>query len=337
MAFALSLHCEVPAHCPVSFAAREYRRCLFWTCYILDRFLASGSRRPGLISDDCIKIEPPRAQDELGDANEFLHSFLSTPQSMRGVHHMAEPYGRLIEITRILGLADKYLVAGGPKSDSHYHWHEHSMLSRVRHQLELWATATQDTFRSLDVIFGRPESVILALSRLVYHLVYCLIYRSFMPIDLEELSTSGQDPPWRIEAMNLCFFHGNAIPELIDSWKTATSKDIPAFAAYCLAVAGTVHVHGHYYRGERSGASSSSKAFLKLEFRHLAEIEREWEGVQNQLKHLQTIFKAHSEVIRSMAGGPLLGASYGSFFDRYDDCIPDGAFLSLEVDAPEFR
>jgi transcription factor-like protein len=338
MAFAMSLHCEIPAHSVLSLAAQHHRRCLFWTCYILDRFLTSGSRRPSLISDDYIEVEPPRIHDVTDSIKEGTRSFgASLSQPVRGVLQVLKPYGYLIEITRILGLVDKYLVAGGPKSDANYPWHEHSTLSKIRHQLERWAMVAQAVFQSLDVVLGRLESVIYPLSRLVYHLVYCLIYRSFMPIDLHEISTSGQNQSWRMEAMNLCFFHANSIAELVDTWKTGVSQDIPAFAAYCLAVAGTIHIHGYYHHRESSKAFSTNKAFLNLEFRRLEEMEMVWEGVQNQLKHLYGIYKAHSVVIRSTSERLDPRYSYGSFFDRYDGLIPDGAFLSLELDDSEFR
>ncbi|KAI7076192.1 hypothetical protein KC352_g41988, partial [Hortaea werneckii] len=59
MAFALSLHRELPSQLRISPSEREGRRKLFWTCYLMDRFTVSGSKRPTLISDEAICLRLP--------------------------------------------------------------------------------------------------------------------------------------------------------------------------------------------------------------------------------------------------------------------------------------
>ena len=82
----------------------------------------------------------------------------------------------LIGIARILGQANRYLAAGGVKGDSHFPWHSMSTLSKVRQALDMWASDTQEAFTSIEALFGRPDSVIFVMSKLIYHLIYCLIY-----------------------------------------------------------------------------------------------------------------------------------------------------------------
>ena len=125
----------------------------------------------------------------------------------------------LIEISRILGITNRYLAAGGVKGDSHFPWHAQSNLSKIRQDLDTWASGAQDAFMSIEALFGQTESQTLVLSKLVYHLIHCLIYRPFLPIDLTELSGTGQHQSWQIEATNLCFLHANAISELTEIGK----------------------------------------------------------------------------------------------------------------------
>jgi Fungal specific transcription factor domain len=334
MSFAMSLHIELPASAQVPVGIREGRRQLFWACYILDRFFSCGSKRPSLISDECVGIRLPFARDPSGAVREGSHfSGTSTQQYMRGGLSVLGASGMLIEITRILGMTNRYLAAGGPKSDSRFPWHQQSNLSKIRQELEFWAAEAQDTFQSLDILFAQQESTILALSKLVYHLIHCLLYRPFIPVDLFELSASGQDQSWRIEATNLCFFHANTITELIDIWKTGTSNDVPAFAAYCLNIAGTVHVHGAHYREGNSEVFSMSKEFLTLELRHLTEMKWTCESLQHQLDHLQAVYNAHSELVKSAAGRPSPTIfNYDDFLDRYNGGVVDGAYLPLNSD-----
>lgn len=59
----------------------------------------------------------------------------------------------LIDIVRILGVANRYLAAGGVKDDSHFPWHSLSNLSKIRQELDIWAAGTQDTFASIETLF----------------------------------------------------------------------------------------------------------------------------------------------------------------------------------------
>jgi hypothetical protein len=72
----------------------------------------------------------------------------------------------LIEISRILGITNRYLAAGGVKGDSHFPWHAQSNLSKIRHDLDTWASGAQDAFLSIEALFGQTESQTLVLSSL---------------------------------------------------------------------------------------------------------------------------------------------------------------------------
>lgn len=59
MAFALDLHRELPTQLRIPSTEKESRRKLFWTCYLMDRFTVSGSKRPALISDEAVYLRLP--------------------------------------------------------------------------------------------------------------------------------------------------------------------------------------------------------------------------------------------------------------------------------------
>lgn len=75
MAIALSLHLELPSELRIAASEREGRRKLFWTCYLMDRFSASGSKRPSLIGDESVSLRLPAWQSPgsrtLLDGNYF--------------------------------------------------------------------------------------------------------------------------------------------------------------------------------------------------------------------------------------------------------------------------
>ncbi|KAH7345943.1 fungal-specific transcription factor domain-containing protein [Pyrenochaeta sp. MPI-SDFR-AT-0127] len=342
MAFALDLHRELPTGMKVTSAEREGRRRLFWSCYFMDRFAATGSKRPSLIADESIVLRLPSWQLHPGaillEGDYFPNG--CNLQYMGGTGKGGQgSMGMLIGIARILGITNRYLAAGGVKGDSHFPWHSLSNLSKIRQELDIWASETQDTFTSIEALFGQPDSTILVLSKLIYHLIHCLIYRPFLPVDLAELSGTSQHQPWQIEATNLCFLHANAIAELVEIGRASSIIDWPAFVGYCVCTAGTIHVHGAHYPGREGEVFSVSAEFLSREMQQLGELRFIWAGVQHQRDTLQTIYGCHTELVQSLASNPMRYApvfQLEDFFDRYPGQVFDGAhvtFLDIAVDS----
>jgi hypothetical protein len=326
---ALEIHREMDFQARVTPVEREMRRRLFWTCYLLDRFMACGSKRPSLISDKTILLRLPCWSPNLASLpieGEFFQSG-SNLQYLQGSGKKSQgSTGMLIDISRILGITNQYLAAGGVKGDSHFPWHSLSNLSKIRQDLDIWASGTEDVFSSVDTLFGQADSTVLVLSKLIYHLIHCLIYRPFLPIDLAELAGTGQHQSWQIEATNMCFLHANAIAELVELGKQTATIEWPAFVGYCICTAGTVHIHGAHYN--KNGANnemnvfSSSADFLSREMQQLSELRYAWASVQHQRETLQGIYNAHSELVKSLANNSMRYSPVfhlEDFFDRYSN------------------
>ncbi|KAJ6122481.1 hypothetical protein N7512_004946 [Penicillium capsulatum] len=317
---------------------REMRRRLFWTVYLMDRFITCGSRRPCLISDHSIVLRLPSWSPNAAGLiveGELFHVGPNIQYCADSRRKSPSAASLLIDITRILGATNRYLAAGGVKGDSHFPWHALSNLSKIRQELDIWAAGTQDIFASIEALFGHPESTTLLLSKLIYHLVHCLLYRPFLPIDLVELRGTGQHQSWQIEATNLCFSHSNAIAELVELGRNSPLIEWPAFVGYCVCTAGTVHVHGVHYKGNEGDVFSSSSEFLSREMHQLAWLRNVWTGVRHQRELLQTISTFHAELVRTVASSPMRFSPVfhlEDFLDRYPGLAVDGAHVRL-VDA----
>ncbi|KAL1304785.1 hypothetical protein AAFC00_003718 [Neodothiora populina] len=335
MAFAQGLHRELPAGPRISTNEREGRRRLFWTCYILDRFVACGSKRPSLINDESIALRLPAWQSDSPTSyheGNFFSNGLNIPLASGPVRLNQSSAPMLIEIVRVLGITNRYLAAGGVKGDSHFPWHAQSNLSRIRHDLDSWATYAQGAFTSLNALYGQPESSTLVLSKTIYHLIHCLIYRPFLPLDLTELAGTGQHQSWQMEATNLCFSHANAIAELVEIGRVHGLNTWPAFVGYCLSTAGTVHVHGALYTGREGDMFARSADFLSKEMAHLSDLRGIWAGVQHQREVLQMVYGCHAQLVKSLASNPLRFSpvfQMEDFFDRYPGQFIDGAHVTF--------
>lgn len=328
MAMALEIHREIDAHARVTPVERDVRRRLFWTCYLMDRFLACGSKRPSLIPDKAILLRLPcwsPSQSSLPVDGEFFNSSGNLQNLLGPGKKYQGSTGLLIDIVRILDVTNRYLAAGGVKGDSHFPWHSLSNLSKIRQELDTWAAGTDDLFADPSALFGQADSTVLVLSKLVYHVIHCLIYRPFLPINLSELAGTGQHQSWQIESTNLCFLHANAIAELVELGNRAGTIEWPEFVGYCICTAGTVHIHGAHYHRSEAGPNTdifgSSAEHLSREMQQLSELRYAWAGVQHQRETLQGMCGAHAELASSVgAGGASAHASafqLEDFFDRY--------------------
>lgn len=339
MAMALELHREVEAQARITPLERETRRRLFWSCYLLDKFMSCGSKRPSLISDKTLMLRLPcwsPSPAVLPIEGEFFQSG-SNLQFIHGSGKRQGSSGMLIDIGRILGITNRYLAAGGVKGDSHFPWHSLSNLSKIRQDLDVWASGTEDVFSSLDTLFGQPDSTVLVLSKLIYHLIHCLIYRPFLPVDLSELSmgAGNQHQSWQIEATHMCFLHANAIAELVELGKQTAAIEWPSFVGYCICTAGTVHIHGAHYSKASPDitslvpASQQSGEFLSREMQQLSELRYAWASVQHQRETLQNMYAVHGELLKKSSMGnftphhqqqsPRISPAFHleDFFDRY--------------------
>ncbi|KAI9751366.1 MAG: hypothetical protein M4579_006107 [Chaenotheca gracillima] len=334
MTIALELHREAPQEAELTPLERETRRRLFWTCYLMDRFMPCGSKRPSLISDRSISLRLPSStpyhSNQPADADFFWDSSNLQQMSEHNVRNRGFP-GNLIEIAQILGATNQYLAAGGVKGDSHFPWHSLSNVSKIRQRLDMWASTAQEVFATTGTLSDSPESTTALLSRLIYHTIYCLIFRPFLPIDLAELSRGGQHQSWQIQATKLCFSHANAIADLVESAASSSGMEWSSFTGYCVCTAATVHIHGVHYKGKEAEAFSSSGNNLSLEMRQLSRITSLWAGVQRQEELLQRIYSLHSDLVRTIACNPVQNApvfNIEDFFDRYPGQYLDGSYVT---------
>lgn len=334
MAMALELHREIRLEAPVTPIEQEVKRRLFWTCYLLDRFHSTGSSRPCLINDNVIALKLPSWSPTPSSLPVEGDFFSPAPNQHHDASNSKKPRGSiamLVEASRILGITNQYLSISGLKGDSHV------QTSEIQRELDIWASETEEIFSAFPAIFERSDSTVLALSKLIYHLVHCLIYRPFLPLTGPDLLESGHQHPWQADAVNLCFLHANAIIELVALGSQSHVK-WPAFVAYCVFTAGTVHIHGAHYPEQSIDSESAftgAANSLSLALQQLSELRQTWACVQHLHETLQSLHAVHSKLIKSMTSSSAHHTSIshnGEFFSRYSTCTDfQNSFSGFDV------
>ncbi|KAF2399174.1 hypothetical protein EJ06DRAFT_549870 [Trichodelitschia bisporula] len=310
MSHALSLHRELPPDPRIPPPEREGRRRLFWAVYLLDRFSATGSKRPHLVPDDAIALRlpavsspdhPPQGEGDFFANGAGLHPVPGGAAS----EHLRDAAGMLIGIVRILGFATRYLAAGGVKGDARFPWHAQSTLSKIRRDLDLWDAATAEALSALPAHTpGSKTHATLLLAKATFHTVHALIYRPFLPLDLALLRSTSHHQ-WQIAATAECIRHANLLADLAPHLCPAAGPPapIPAFASFALATAGTIHVHAAHYRLDASTADlfspTTAAEALAREMRALATASRAWACAAHHAALLKAVYAAHVSVLTS--------------------------------------
>jgi len=254
----------------------------------MDRFAVCGSNRPPLINDSTIRLRLPCSEHAFVHGIASEESFFS--EGGFGQHFSTTPLSKnmnalCVEIVRILGKTILYTQHGGVKGDSHFPWHSSSNLSMIRNELKLWAANLDGNVFDRTRFPNETEATTYFLCKGIYHLIHCLMYRTFLPIDLKELSGTGTQQAWQMEATNMCLQHANALTELASVASKTASVEWPAFMSHCLTSAATVLVHGIQYTSHVF--SGSSRDNLLRIIRYLIKMRRQWAVVNHQVCLLQ--------------------------------------------------
>ncbi|KAL5629721.1 hypothetical protein BROUX41_001327 [Berkeleyomyces rouxiae] len=340
MAIALGLHCEPSPQAHIKANDCEFRRHIFWTCYIMDRFMACGSKRPLFIAERTAAALqlPSRIRSDEPTLPMQSSIFQNSPLLQQQIPEVGKKvhcsYSLLVGVSKILGYTNQYIAMGNnARAGVCYPWDPDSEVSKICIRLETWEAGSRSVFASMEAVLAHPEASILVLSRLVYHAVYCLIFRPFLPMELAELHEPRQNQAWQMNATETCFFHANSIMELTSIAQRNESIQFPPFLGLALCIAATVHMHGvHYVKGNNMASQSlfySSSDFLSREMACLAKLETSWAIVKHHCDTLEALYKKHSELVSrrtknaSRYVSPLQGRD---FFDRYATTPNDEGF-----------
>jgi Fungal specific transcription factor domain len=239
LAYEMELHREpiLNAKSRVSLMDRELRRRCFWACFVLDRFLAAGSLRPMLIRDNDIKLRIPSTNASFVAGEPIEGPFFSPDTfsaSTPSIGYIAAETA-FIGIISILGRAISYLQRGGVKGDTHFPWHSNSKLASLRGELATWCSSAPQMFQDPLSTTGSDGPMRL-LTITCYHLIHCLIFRDFLPVDAQQelasASATAVHRTWQAETTDACLSSANEVVNAVQASSNAEVVYPPPFIGY---------------------------------------------------------------------------------------------------------
>lgn len=264
---------------------RDERRNLFWSLYLLDRFVCCAFTRPPALKDsECLLNLPTYSELESGFTVTSLHQLLDgtnrDPSLRPGM------FGISIALSSVLGRTVKCMMNGGRRLEEH--WNPRSEYSAIYRDLEFLkelavkngpVLAAPDQPRSPETMPDpdREQIAHMVLSHTLYHLSHCILGHPYLlGLKVSTLPRSNIPAAWFEETRTTCLVHAGALITILVEAKAAGYMPVPSFYSYCILVASTVQAL-HLYSDDRS-ARKSSADYLKTSLQYLADMSELWEN-----------------------------------------------------------
>ncbi|KAL2822117.1 fungal-specific transcription factor domain-containing protein [Aspergillus granulosus] len=250
---------------------REEKRGLFWSLFLLDRFVCCSFRRPPAIKvKDCrLNLPVDRGLKE-GEAPLTLGGLLD--ETVRG---------RPNQVVGLSGLSVGFAALLGRTIDC--------MMNREERAVEPWKAASDYSTihtsleflkqmadgHSPDEPSGTDRTSHLVLSLTLYHLTHCILSHPFL-LGVKRQTYQATPTAWIEAQIASCWSHALDLTTLVVDAKAAGYMLAPSFYSYCILVAGTVHAI--LLHGEDTPASERASKYLKTSFEYLSEISEMWQN-----------------------------------------------------------
>ncbi|KAL4864725.1 hypothetical protein BDV12DRAFT_188688 [Aspergillus spectabilis] len=241
---------------------REERRGLFWSLFLLDRFVCCSFRRPPAIKVEDCRLKLPVDCALLGKKSAMTLGELLD----ENVRAMPD------KVVGLSGLSVGFAALLGRTIDC--------MMNEPKTALKEMADRCSPTARSpekegnIQLPQGdRTSHFVLSLT--LYHLTHCILSHPFL-LGMKRQTYAFTPTAWIDAQYASCWGHAQALTTLVVDAKAAGYMLAPSFYSYCILVAGTVH--GILLHSEDKPASERASKHLKTSLDYLSEISEMWQN-----------------------------------------------------------
>ncbi|KAL4928989.1 fungal specific transcription factor domain-containing protein [Aspergillus undulatus] len=260
---------------------REERRNLFWSLFLLDRFVCCSFRRPPAIkvSDCLLKLpvsDPLRGTEISLTLGELLDERVREESSLS----IGLP-GLSVGLAALLGRTIDCMMNSDTKGVEP--WQSDSDYSAIARSLEALKEMTDQhipgnghSTKEGEIRLPRGDLTShFILSLTLYHLAHCILSHPFL-LGMKRETCQSPAPAWFDAQYASCWGHSQALTTLIADAKAAGYMLAPSFCSYCVLVAGTVHAILLYC--EDKPASERAARYLSTSLGYLSEVSEMWQN-----------------------------------------------------------
>lgn len=278
---------------------RDERRNLFWSLYLLDRFVCCSFQRPPAIKDsDCLLNLPTHRHQGEGTTSTTLSGLID--EDVRDMSSQPGMFGISVGLASVLGRTIKCMMNGNTKAESP--WHSSSEYSSIYTSLEflkelavknspVLAGPGQSRSQSEMPDHDREQIAHMVLSHTLYHLAHCILSHPFLlGMKLQSAPRDDMPPTWMEDTRTTCLVHAGSLITVLVEAKAAGYMPVPSVYSYCILVASTIHaLHLH---SEDLTISRSSAEYLQTSLEYLSEISELWSNAQMMVRSFVSSFSS---------------------------------------------
>lgn len=284
---------------------REERRNIFWSLYLLDRFVCCSFQRPPAIKDsDCLLNLP--TYHPSGKRGITLSGLLD--EKFRDMTFRPGMFGISIGLAAVLGRATKCMMNKESKPEAP--WRPGSEYGTIYTDLEFLKelavknnpvlaepgqSRPQNDMRDRD----REQIAHMVLSHTLYHLSHCILSHPFLlGMKMQSLPSSDMPSAWLEETRRTCLIHAGSLVTVLVEAKAAGYMPVPSVYSYCILVASTIHaLHLH---SDDFSTSRSSAEYLRTSLYYLGEISELWGNAQMMVSTALSLSRTMLIICRPM-------------------------------------
>ena len=257
-------------------AKQEERRRLFWSLYMLDRFLSCSRQHPHAILDRDCQVQLPSSEAS------FRRGIVQKTEILGNVgagneetNYRPGQFALLVLMGRTLGRCARYMLDSRQASKETLPWNPQSEYVAINSTL-LCYECYLDTDISLNMESEadlEPAGHVI-FSRMIFHLCHCLLNHPFL-LRMRVDATNAKAPmTWYAAALKLGLRHAGHLSAIFGAAREAGFTASTTFYGYCLLIAGTIHVlHTHTHDPELLVETTEQ---VNSDLNHLDDIAKYW-------------------------------------------------------------
>lgn len=268
---------------------QEERRRIFWSTYLLDRFVSCSRHRPPSILDTDCQVQLPSDEVDFRQGvwrkTDTLTN-LGTGASGTRSSYTPGQFALLVLMACVLGRCARYMLDNRQAMNEHPPFNPHSDYVTISSVL-LYYESYIDAGSSLDDVVRtemlEKDGLIdqqmvghMILSRVLFHLCHCLLNHPFLLRQRVDAATSKTPTTWLARSLNAGVQHADLLTAVFCDAKNIGCRVTTSFYGYCLLISGTIHCLNTHSTDK--ALQERSMEYLKSDISYLDEIARYWKN-----------------------------------------------------------
>ncbi|KIW83610.1 hypothetical protein Z517_02856 [Fonsecaea pedrosoi CBS 271.37] len=293
---------------------QEERRRLFWSVYLLDRFVACSRQRPSVILDADCQVQLPCDETHFRQMIPQKTDFLNNVGALNEQStYRPGQFALVVLMARTLGRCARYMLDTPETSHEAPPWNPQSEHVAISSSL-LFFESCLDTGAPFNELIrqhslkddGSTDPQVaghMIFSRMIFHLCHCLLAHPFT-LRMRSDATAAKTPTtWFARTLKLGLEHAGHLTMVFGAAKDVGFQASTSFYGYCLLVAGSIHAL--YTNADNVELSQNSMNFLNSTLAYLDDIGKYWNNTRLMASGLRTFWSISSRYAGLLAPEPL--------------------------------